>query len=101
MLNFLIYNVFFCLVQCDRVVCIYLLQLISRDGHRIFLRRGCTTKEWRSSLVTFVFLQNTSCIRKPQAISAGGGGVGVWGAHSLHPPRRSTPDKSVIMKAIF
>ena len=32
------------------------------------------------------FLQNTSCIRKPQVISRGGGG-----AHPLHPPPRSTP----------
>ena len=33
------------------------------------------------------FLQNTSCIRKPQVISGGGGG----GAHPLHPPPRSAP----------
>ena len=33
------------------------------------------------------FLQNTSCIRKAQDISGGGGG-----AHSLHPPPRSAPD---------
>ena len=32
------------------------------------------------------FLQNTSCIRKPQVISGGGGG-----AHPLHPPLRSAP----------
>ena len=31
-----------------------------------------------------VFLQNTSCIRKPQVISGGG-------AHPLHPPPRSAP----------
>ena len=31
------------------------------------------------------FLQNTSCIRKPQVISGGGG------AHPLHPPPRSAP----------
>ena len=30
------------------------------------------------------FLQNTSCIRKPQVISGGG-------AHPLHPPPRSAP----------
>jgi len=35
---------------------------------------------------SFFFLQNTSCIRKPQVIS---GGVG--GAHPLHPPPRSAP----------
>ena len=33
------------------------------------------------------FLQNTSCIRKPQVISGGGGG----GTHPLHPPPRSAP----------
>ena len=33
------------------------------------------------------FLQNTSCIRKPQVISERGGG-----AHPLHPPPRSAPD---------
>ena len=32
-----------------------------------------------------VFLQNTSCIRKPQVISGGGD------VHSLHPPPRSAP----------
>ena len=31
------------------------------------------------------FLQNTSCIRKPQVILGGGG------AHPLHPPPRSAP----------
>ena len=38
--------------------------------------------------IVFLFLQNTSCIRKPQVISGGGGG----GAHPLHPPPRSAPD---------
>ena len=32
------------------------------------------------------FLQNTSCIRKPQVISGGGGDE-----HPLHPPPRSAP----------
>ena len=35
-----------------------------------------------------VVLLNTSCIRKPQVISVGGGG----GAHLLHPPTRSDFD---------
>ena len=35
--------------------------------------------------IVFHFLQNTSCIRKPQVISRGGG------AHPLHPPPRSAP----------
>ena len=34
--------------------------------------------------IVFHFLQNTSCIRKPQVISRGG-------AHSLHPSPRSAP----------
>ena len=58
-------------------------------GSRIFFRRGCTrvllyfnTNEPHS----FFFLQNTSCIRKPQVISGRG-----TGAHPLHPPPRSAP----------
>ena len=35
------------------------------------------------------FLQNTSCIRKSQVISGGGG------AHSLHPPPRSAPEMEI------
>ena len=35
-----------------------------------------------------VFLQNTSCIRKPQVMSGGG-----EGAQPLHPPPRSAPEK--------
>jgi len=47
-----------------------------RGGSRIFFRRGCThlllyfnTNKPHSF---FFFLQNTSCIRKPQVISGGG-----------------------------
>ena len=54
-----------------------------------FFRRGCTrlllyfnTNKPHS----FFFLQNTSCIRKPQVISGGGG------AQLLHPPPRSAPE---------
>ena len=36
--------------------------------------------------IVFFFLQNTSCIRKPQVISG-------EGAHPLHPPPRSAPGK--------
>ena len=57
-------------------------------GSRIFFRRRCTrlllyfnTNKPRS----FLGGQNTSCIRKPQVISGGGG------AHPLHPPPRSAP----------
>ena len=38
----------------------------SRGGSRTFFGRGCTT-----IIVFFFFLQNTSCIRKPQVISGG------------------------------
>ena len=63
-----------------------------RGGSRIFFfRRGCTrfllyfnTNKPHS----FFFLQNTSCIRKPQVISAKGGGD----AHPMHPPPRSAPE---------
>ena len=61
-----------------------------RGGSRIFFRRGCTclllyfnTNKPHS----FFFLQNTSCIRKPQVISGGRGDV-----HPLHPPLRSAPE---------
>ena len=54
-----------------------------------FFRRGCTrvllyfnTNKPHSFF--FFFLQNTSCIRKPQVISG-------RGAHPLHPPPRSAP----------
>ena len=65
------------------------LSFLLRGGSRIFFRRGCTrlllyfnTNKPHS----FFFLQNTSCIRKPQVISGGGGGCA-----QLHPPPRSAP----------
>ena len=63
---------------------------ICRGGSRIFLRRGCTRLllYFNTNKPHSFFLQNTSCIRKPQVISEGGGGVG----HPLHPPPRSAPD---------
>ena len=57
-----------------------------------FFRRGCTRLLLyfnTSKPHSFLGGQNTSCIRKPQVIS-GGGGVG--GANPLHPPPRSAPD---------
>ena len=47
---------------------------------------SCSTSTPINQIV--FFLQNTSCIRKPQVISGGGGG----GAHPLHPPPRSAPE---------
>ena len=57
-------------------------------GSRIFFRRGCTRLllYFNNNKPHSFFLQNTSCIRKPQVISGGGGG-----AHPLHPPPRSAP----------
>ena len=56
--------------------------LQGRGGSRIFLGGGALV----SSNKPHSFLQNTSCIRKPQVISGWGGG-----AHPLHPPPRSAP----------
>ena len=52
-----------------------------------FFRRGCPTTSTPINHIVFFFLQNTSCIRKPQVISGRGGG----GA-PLHPSPRSAPD---------
>ena len=61
----------------------------SRGGSRIFLGGGalvsCSTSTPINHIVFFFFfLQNISCIRKPQVISEGG-------AHPLHSPARSAP----------
>ena len=46
-----------------------------RGGSRIFFRRGCTRllRYFNTNKPHSFFLQNTSCIRKPQVISRGGG----------------------------
>ena len=47
-----------------------------RGGSRIFFRRGCTRLSlYFNTNNSFFFLQNTSCMRKPQVISGGGGCV--------------------------
>ena len=53
---------------------------------------SCSTSTPINHIVVF-FLQNTSCIRKPQVISPG---VGGGGAHPLHPPPRSNADTLLI-----
>ena len=55
-----------------------------------FFRRGCTRLllYFNTNKPHSFFLQNTSCIRKPQVISRGGG------AHPLHPPPRSAHEYS-------
>ena len=47
-----------------------------RGGSRIFFTRGCTRLllYFNTNKQHSFFLQNTSCIRKPQVISGGGGG---------------------------
>ena len=63
------------------------LRFFYRGEPRIFFRGGelvsCSTSTPINHIV-FFSLQNTSCIRKPQVISRGGG-------HPLHPPPRSAP----------
>ena len=63
-------------------------QRFLRGGSRIFLGGGtlvsCSTSTPINHIVSF-FLQNTSCIRKPQVISGG------EGVNPLHPPPRSAP----------
>ena len=58
-----------------------------RAGAKIFLGGGALVSCSTSTPINHIvfFWQNTSCIRKPQVISGGGG------AHSLHPPPRSAP----------
>ena len=71
---------------------VFTLFLTLRGGSRIFFRRGSTRLLLyfnTNKLHSFFFLQNTSCTRKPQVISGGGGG-----ANPLHPPSRSAPDAS-------
>ena len=65
------------------------MQKVDRGGSRIFLGGGALVSFSTSTpinYIVFLFWQNTSCIRKPQVISGGGG------AHPLHPPPRSAPD---------
>ena len=57
-------------------VLFFLVQLaLLRGGSRIFFRRGCTRLllYFHTNKPRSFFLQNTSCIRKPQVISGGGG----------------------------
>ena len=67
-----------------------------RGGSRIFFRRGCTRLLLYFNTInkphSFFFWQNTSCIRKPQAISGGRGG-----AHPVHPAPRSAPVVSEVV----
>ena len=64
------------LLECEFCLEVIFGFIHHRGGSRIFFRRGCTrlllyfnTNKPHS----FFFLQNISCIRKPQVISWGGG----------------------------
>ena len=52
---------------------------LCRGGSRIFFRWGCTCLllYFNTNQPHGFFMQSTSCIRKPQVISGGGGGEGV------------------------
>ena len=71
-------------IKCDNKMSDFINVSSVRGGSRIFFRRGCTRLllYFNTNKPHSFFLQNTSCIRKPQVISAGG-------AHPLHPPLRS------------
>ena len=51
--------------------------ILNRGGSRIFFRRGCTRPllYFNTNKPHSFFLQNTSCIRKPQVILGGRGGA--------------------------
>ena len=59
-----------------------------RGGSRIFLRRGCTSKEWRHWRLGWKNLKANTYIRRRKLHLKGWGG----GAHPLHPPPRSAPE---------
>ena len=60
----------------------------SGGGSRIFFRRGCSRLllYFNTNKPHIFFLQNNSCIRKPQVISRGGGGVRTPCTLPLDPP---------------
>ena len=66
-----------------------------RGGSTIFLGGGALFSCSTSTPINHIVWQNTSCIRKPQVISGGGGG-----AHTLHPPPRSAPEYGVLLKGL-
>ena len=69
-----------------------LKQVVTKQGRiqDFFLGGGALLSCSTSTPINHIFfLQNTSCIRKPQVIPRGGGV-----AHPLHPPPRSAPAKA-------
>ena len=63
--------------------------MMTGEDPGFFFRRGCTRLLLyfnTNKPHNFFFLQNISCIRKPQIISGGGG-------HPLHPPPRCAPEE--------
>ena len=80
--------------ECDSQK-VSIVTLNSRGGSRNFFRRGCTRLllYFNTNKPHSFFLQNTSCIRKPQVISGVGGGGCAPPAPSLplDPPLNSQP----------
>ena len=68
-----------------------------RGGSRIFLGGGALVSCSTSTPInnTVFFWQNTSCIRKRQVISGGGG------AQPLHPPPRSAPATAPLFSTLM
>ena len=62
-------------LYCLKRLGIFNISRHDRGGSRIFFRRGCTRLllYFKANKPHSFFWQNTSCIRKPQVISGGGG----------------------------
>ena len=67
---------------------------IPRGGSRIFLRKGCTSKEWRHWRWGEKILKTCTYIRRRKLHLRGG-------AHPLHPPPRSAPGTWRVTRALL
>ena len=77
------------------------LRLSGQGRIQDFFRRGCShlLLYFNTNKPHSFFLQNTSCIRKQQVISEGGGEGG--GVHPLHPPPKSAPAVVELIKTLL
>ena len=73
---------------CKQYICVAKKEFKVRGGSRIFFRRGALVSCSTSTPINHIvfFLQNTSCIRKPQVIWGGGEGVRTPCTLPLDPP---------------